>query len=114
MVGTSDFFDRLRSVPHRLRRLPGRVEHLVRAVATDPGEVLLYLPERISQRWSYPVGYVIEEEWQTRLHRMLGAPWPCPESSAFDEVWSAITTELAGRALDVGRYTYGGFSDGDP
>jgi hypothetical protein len=94
--------------------LPGRLEHLVRAVATDPTEVALYLPERISERWSHPVGYVIEEDWEARLHRMLGAPWPCPESLVFDEVWSEIATELAGRALDFGRYTYGGYSDGDP
>jgi hypothetical protein len=36
--------------------------------------------------------------WEERLHRLLGAPWPCEARAEFDELWSALGTELAGSA----------------
>ncbi len=113
-MASVDLSAKLRRVPSKLQQLPGKVENFVRAVAGDPIEVAWYLPERISERFAYPVGYLIEEDWEARLHQTLGAPWPCPESQAADEVWSDIARELAGHELKFGRYTYGGYSDGDP
>jgi hypothetical protein len=113
-MATTDLAEKIRRVPQKLRPVPSKLRHVVRAAIADPTELALYLPERISERFAYPVGYVIEEDWEARLHRMLGAPWPCPERVAADELWSEVTTELASLALDFGRYTYGGYSDGDP
>jgi hypothetical protein len=111
---STDLARKLRRVPQKLQDLPRRLERLAAAAVADPIEVALYVPEFLSERFAYPCGYVIEEDWEARLHRMLGAPWPCDESHAADELWSQVTAELAGRSLDCGRYTYGGFSDGDP
>jgi hypothetical protein len=113
-MSSTDLAAKLRGVPSKLRHLPGRLEHFLRAVAADPIEVARYVPERISERFAYPVGYIIEEQWEARLHRMLDAPWPCPERHAVDELWSDIGAELAHHELKFGRYTYGGYSDGDP
>jgi hypothetical protein len=113
-MASTDFSRKLRRLPAKLRTVPGRLESVVRAAIADPAEVVLYLPESISERFAYPCGYIIEERWEQRLHRMLGAPWPCPEATAFAELWSDVSDEIAGRDLALGRYTYGGFSDGDP
>jgi hypothetical protein len=113
-MASTDLTDKLRRFPDKLQRLPGKVEHFVRAVAADPIEVARYVPERISERFAYPVGYLIEEDWEARLHFILNAPWPCPERHTAEELWSKIAGELASHDLQFGRYTYGGYSDGDP
>jgi hypothetical protein len=94
--------------------VPRRLERVVTAIVADPVEVAFYLPEVLSERFAYPVGYIIEEEWEARLHRALGAPWPCPEAAEADRLWTTVGEELASQRLECGRYTYGGFSDGDP
>lgn len=111
---TPTFVSRLGRVQGRLRRLPGRFERAVRAVVADPVEVALYLPEVLSERRAFRVGYVIEEACGERLHAMLGCPWPCPERVAAEELWEEVVADLGRQGYAVGRYTYGRYSDGDP
>jgi hypothetical protein len=93
-VASTDLTRKIGRIPQKLQAVPSKLEQFVRAAVADPKEVALYLPEYVSERFAYPVGYVIEEEWEARLHRMLGAPWPCPERSAVDELWSRIIGEV--------------------
>ena len=80
---------------------------------TDPIEMALSVPEQLFQCFDRPNGYRIEEEWLPRLHRTVGAPWPCAEETTFDEKWAEIKAELGAQGLDLGRYSYGTYSDGD-
>ena len=57
--------------------------------------------------------YPVAEEWATVLHEAINAPWPCPESERFGEVWDATIGDLTAAGLRVGRASYGGWNDGD-
>jgi hypothetical protein len=57
--------------------------------------------------------YTVAEDWAPALHDIIGAPWPCPESEPFGEVWDAVLADLAAAGLRVGRASYGGWNDGD-
>lgn len=57
--------------------------------------------------------YVVTEAAEERAHKLIGAPWPCHELEAFEEVWRAATDDLAARGLQVGRGAFGGWDDGD-
>lgn len=41
-------------------------------------------------------GYRVDEGWEERLHRALGASWPCPERERFGGLWAALGGELGG------------------
>jgi hypothetical protein len=57
--------------------------------------------------------YTVTEDWAPTLHDIIGAPWPCPESEPFGEVWDAVVADLTAAGLRVGRASYGGWNDGD-
>ncbi|GAA5020534.1 class I SAM-dependent methyltransferase [Kitasatospora paranensis] len=84
-----------------------------RALATDPVETLLYLPEEWSQHRDHPVAYDVDTAWEEHLHGLLGAPWPCPEAPRAAELWGTVVQELHECGLAFGRHTYGGYSDAD-
>ncbi|QMU77014.1 class I SAM-dependent methyltransferase [Streptacidiphilus sp. PB12-B1b] len=90
-----------------------RVRRFARALAADPVEALLYVPEELTGRLEYPVDYRVDESWEPELHRLLGAPWPCPQTTRASELWAGIADELRQRGLDFGRHTYGAYSDAD-
>jgi hypothetical protein len=81
------------------------------AVTAAPVEVALYIPERISRRHDYLVSYEPDPNWEVRLHKWLGAPWPCPEWAELDVLWSDIASELQTQGLRFGNETYGGYGD---
>ena len=85
----------------------------LRAVLANPVEVALYIPEHISMRHEYRASYEADPNWEARLHRWLGAPWPCPESTKLDVLWSDIASELQTQGLRFGRQTYGEYSDAE-
>ena len=105
---------RLHAARRKLRAAPGRVPLVLRAVAKEPLETLLYVPEQVSHWLHVPVHYEVEEDWGPSLHEALGFPWPCPELEAYRALWDQMNIELAAKGLEVGRWTYGGYSDGDP
>jgi Methyltransferase domain len=60
-----------------------------------------------------PWPYEATEEYEERIHALLGARWPCDERHGFDDVWNATLDDLATRGIQVGRGAYGGWDDGD-
>jgi hypothetical protein len=105
---------RSRALGRKLRAAPAGLPHVVRGIARDPIESFLYIPEQFSHWLHVPVPYEVEEDWGPSLHAMLGCPWPCPEWEAYRELWDQMNRELTAKGLEVGRWTYGGYSDGDP
>jgi glycosyltransferase involved in cell wall biosynthesis len=57
--------------------------------------------------------YGATDDWSSRLHALLGVPWPCPEAAAFADVWNAVVSELAVEGVRAGLASYGGWNDGD-
>ena len=52
--------------------------------------------------FSHPVS----ADWERRLHEALGAPYPCGESKAFNELWTSVDASAdggIGRGHDVDR-----------
>lgn len=105
---------RWRAAARKLRSAPARAPGVARALVTEPAETLLYLPEQVSHWRHRPVPYHPEDDWGPVLHEMIGRPWPCPEVEESGALWGRINAELAARGLDVGRWTYGVYSDSDP
>ena len=98
---------------HTLVDLPVR---MMRAVITDPAEVWTRGVEKLCERreWQRPrCEYVVESDWEYRLHAQLGLPWPCPICAEFGEIWSRIVASLAEGGLRVGPTTFGPWNDGD-
>ena len=86
---------------------------LLQAVIASPVEAALYIPEHISTRHEYHVSYEPDPNWEARLHRWLGVPWPCPERTKLDLLWRDIASELQTQGLRFGRQTYGEYSDAE-
>jgi len=101
------------TLPARLRWAAGAARLTLR----EPGDGLDRAIGRISSlvhggtvvRHSYEA----VADWEERLHRLLGAPWPCPEHAEFETVWSRTSAELREQGLATGRAAYGGWDDGD-
>jgi predicted O-methyltransferase YrrM len=60
------------------------------------------------------VHYHSDPDWEHRLHRSLGAGWPCPIERPFGRLWLEIETLAASGGLQLGRGAYGGWDDADP
>jgi hypothetical protein len=69
--------------------------------------------ERLARRGQEPA-YRPDHDWEERLHRLLGTPWPCPSGAEFEHVWAAVVETMTSRGLRVGRQNYGGDDDSDP
>src|SRR5439155_20645396 len=54
------------------------------------------------------------DDWELRLHRLLGVTWPCPDAAAFPAVWSEVLERMTAQGLRLGRQSYGGDDDADP
>lgn len=94
---------------------PQKVARLLRTAAGAPITVARALPGEFTQRHGkeqYLDGQVIDNV-DEQLHRLLGAPWPCPEGSRLDELMAEIRALFADRALGFGRNAYGWYSDAD-
>jgi len=102
---------------------PRKGAYLVRAVTgalSDPGEAAEKVRERAADRWEHvrrgdrrPQNEAAED-WERRLHELLGAPWPCPHAAAFAPVWDAAKQTMSEQGLRVGRQNYGDDDDADP
>jgi hypothetical protein len=102
---------------------PSRRTYLVRAAKaslSDPGDAAEKVKERVAgrveraRRGQTPPPRPPVEDWERRLHELLGAPWPCPQAEAFAPVWEAAKQTMAGHGLRVGRQNYGDDDDADP
>ena len=89
-------------------------QRAARAIVANPVEAVLYIPERISMRHQQaPGSYQPDPDWEARLHRWLGAAWPCPERGTVDALMSTVASELQAQGLRLGRQTYGEYSDAE-
>jgi hypothetical protein len=101
----------------------------VHAFAADPLESLIMLRERVGDRrelrgkrkmgggvmpWP-PCPYEVDENWEERLHQIVGAPWPCAAHGDFWRLWANVIGELeAEKGLRLGRGAFAGWGDGEP
>lgn len=100
-----------------------RGTYLVRAAKASlrhPGDATEKAKERVVGRWERARGRATRpqnnaaDDWERRLHELLGAPWPCPEAAAFAPAWDAAKQTMAEHGLRVGRQNYGDDDDADP
>ena len=95
-----------------------KIARLARTFAADPVVVSRALPGEIRQWYQWhrrgeSPGFVADEAWDEHLHRLLGAPWPCPNDQRFDEILADVGAVLAAKGWGFGRDTYGWYADGD-
>jgi hypothetical protein len=95
-----------------------KLSRLARTFATDPAVVSRALPGEMRQwyQWHRRGGrpeFTVDEDWDEHLHRLLGAPWPCPIDQRLHEVMADIAAVLAARGWGFGRDTYAWYADGD-
>jgi Methyltransferase domain len=101
--------------------LPGRyfLSHPLRAIATiasDPFEIWTILQQNYvfqHQRRVPADLYQAEEDWDRRVHELLGVPWPCATGLEFTTLWPKIMAELENKGIRVGPETLYGNNDGD-
>ena len=58
--------------------------------------------------------YVVDPDWDRRLHEMLGAPWPCREAAEFWTLWPEVIGALTAQGMRIGPATFGVWNDGEP
>lgn len=90
---------------------------LARAAAADPLEVRLKIQDLAAERRERrrpPYPYGVDEDWEQRLHRLLGVSWPCAATSEFWDLWTEVIASLRAKGLRIGRGAYGGWGDGEP
>jgi hypothetical protein len=95
-----------------------KIIRLAREFIADPAVVSRALPGEIRQWYQFHTRgknprFAVDEAWDEHLHKLLGAPWPCPKDQRFDEVMADIGTVLTARGWGFGRDTYAWYADGD-
>jgi hypothetical protein len=73
-----------------------KIMRLAHTFTADPVGVSRALPGEIRQWYQWHTRgktprFAVDEGWNEHLHKLLGAPWPCPEYQRFDEVIAAAT-----------------------
>lgn len=119
--GRGEDFDQLGTVVNLSRE--------IRSLSSDPVEWAVSLRERWAERteqrakrshspifmpWP-PCPYVVDDEWEGRLHEAIGASWPCPAHQRFHGLWTDVISSVRAQVADVGRGVFGkdGWADGD-
>jgi predicted O-methyltransferase YrrM len=96
------------------------IARAVKGVLASPGDAVEKVKERAYGRWERAARaderprIRAEEDWERRLHELIGAPWPCPEAEQFASAWDAAKETMAEHGLRVGRQNYGDDDDADP
>ena len=112
-IATAGPTSSLRSVTrHRVERL-GRAAVVV---LRDPVEGVERIREKIADeaaRWTKASSLPVDPNWQASVHLLVGAPWPCDATDAFDPLWHEAVGSLESRGLSVGRGSFSGWDDAD-
>lgn len=98
-------------------RYARKTPRIAAMVAKDPLETWARLQARFAEIGSHRkprCPYVVDPDWEQRLHAMLGAHWPCPEVSEFWALWPKVIEPLTAKGLRVGPATFGVSNDGEP
>ena len=95
-----------------------KIIRLAQTFAADPVVVSRALPGEMRQWYQWHTRgetprFDVDEAWNEHLHKVLDAPWPCPEYQQFDEIMASIGTVLEARGWGFGRDAYAWYSDGD-
>ena len=92
-----------------------KLAHLLRTAADAPSTVIRALPGEFRQRYGkeHYLDSQVSDDCDEQLHRLLGAPWPCPAGESLDRLMDDIRTLLTDRGLGFGRDTYGWYADAD-
>jgi hypothetical protein len=86
------------------------------AVASEPAEAWTLLQDMRAQRRERhrpPDLYEAEEDWEPRLHHLLGVPWPCEATSEFRTLWPEVMAEMQAKGIRAGPESFGHWNDGD-
>jgi predicted O-methyltransferase YrrM len=57
--------------------------------------------------------YVADDHWEEHLHAAIGAPWPCPLTPEFWDVFHAVLAELEASGIEPGPESFRDWNDGD-
>jgi hypothetical protein len=98
-----------------LKGLARELGPIAREFASHPVRVAKALPGEWRQRRGTEAFTEsdFDDDWFEHLHRLLGAPWPCPEAKELHGLLADIGALLAEKGLGTGRHTYGWYSDAD-
>ena len=99
-----------------VRYFPRHPLRTVAVIASDPIEAGITIHERISnrlERRAPPDLYQAEKSWESRLHNLLGLPWPCLAASEFWAIWPKIIEQLSAKGVRVGPDSFSSWNDGD-
>ena len=95
------------------------LRHPVRVVATiasEPLEAWTTFQERYVARREQPVPtdlYQAENNWERRMHEILGVAWPCAATQEFWALWPQVIKEMETKGIRVGPESFKGWNDGD-
>src|SRR5215468_3962256 len=84
--------------------------------ASDPREAWAAFQDRNAEHREGPTPpdlYTAEGDWEYRLHRLLGLPFPCEVSSEFWALWPEVMRELERKGVRAGPLSFEGWNDGD-
>ena len=85
-------------------------------VAADPLEALIKVQEKFAD-WKVGHQPLCQSEsnpnWETLLHRHLGADWPCDATAEFWEVWENVLEDLQRAGIRPGPASFNAYNDGD-
>ena len=86
------------------------------SVAVDPREAWLRFRERFAEHREGPTPpdlYKAEDDWEDRLHRMLGLSSPAEVTSEFRALWPKVIEQLNAKGIQPGPASFKGWNDGD-
>ena len=99
-----------------LQRVLRRPVLALTTAASDPLEAWAAFQDRNAEHREGPTPpdlYTAEADWEHRLHRLLGCPFPCEASSEFWALWPEVMKELEQKGVRAGPLSFKGWNDGD-
>jgi len=84
--------------------------------ASDPLEAWAAFQDRNAEHREGPTPpdlYKADADWEQRLHRLLGCPYPCKVSSEFWALWPEVIEGLERKGVRAGPLSFKGWNDGD-
>jgi methyltransferase family protein len=86
----------------------------------DPVEAWIQLGSDIAERHEgqkprfRESPYIATDDWEVRLHEILGVSWPCLASVEFWSSWAEVLSPFSAKNVRIGRGAFDGWGDGDP
>lgn len=98
----------------KILKNPGKA---IAAVTHDPLEAWIKFSEYADfprEQRKPACRYEAENDWEQRLHGLLGIPWPCKIRSEFLALWPDVVEPIKAAGIRVGPESFGCWNDGDP